>query len=62
MKWHKTYFDQIQECRKTDNRFIIETINFDAILNPWVVVCVPFKSFCSSKNCFEKRKKVLNGN
>ena len=51
MKWHKSYREQGQECKKTGNRFIISW--------PWydqdIVVCVPFKTYCHSKACVEKR-------
>jgi len=54
MKWHKSFYEQIQECKKTDNRFIVDAGEFNQ--HP-IVVCVPFRGFCSSKNCFEKRKQ-----
>jgi len=54
-KWHKSYYDQIQECKKTDNRFIINRAPF--ITNNDIIVCIPFKTFCNSAACFEKRNQ-----
>lgn len=51
MKWNKSYFDQCKECTKNGNRFIIDV----PLSEDRVVVCVEFKSYCCSKNCFEKR-------
>ena len=45
MKWHKKYRDQFRECFKTGNRFRLQDI----------LVCIPYKTFCDSKVCHEKR-------
>ena len=54
MYWHKSYYDQIQECKKTGNRFWIDADEFN---QPSVIACVLFKTYCNSSTCFEKRKK-----
>ena len=53
MNWHKSYQKQARECKRTGNQFVVQ--------DPWnscsVIVCVPFKSYCCSKNCFAKRQE-----
>lgn len=50
MRWFKSFHAQVQECKKTGNRFIIYSPN------P-VIVCVHFRTYCHNKACFEMRKK-----
>lgn len=53
-RWHKSFHAQIQECKKTGNRFIVE--------NPFspedcLIACHYFKTFCHSGACHEMRKE-----
>lgn len=60
MIWHKSFHAQVQECHKTGNRFVLKTSQWvpDKIWTGYdIIVCVPYKSYCCSKNCFERRKK-----
>ena len=55
MDWYKSYQRQGIECRKTGNQFNVKY--------PWhdqdIIICVPFKTYCHSKACFEKRAKII---
>jgi len=52
MKWIKGFQNQVQECNKTGNRFIVEH-PFEFV---GTIVCVPFKTYCHSNACMEKRR------
>lgn len=54
MRWHKSFQEQMQECKKTGNSFIIEQPPFCGYK---IIVCAHFKNYCHSTLCFEKRKK-----
>jgi len=51
MKWVKSFEAQGQLCAKSGNRFIIKA----PYLSGKCIVCVPFKTFCHSKACRNKR-------
>ena len=55
MKWHKSFYQQVKECKKTGNRFRVKDPFFSDIE---VIVCVEFKTHCHSKACLAKRKEV----
>lgn len=59
MKWYKSYQKQGQECKRTGNRF---TVQLPLVLSGTnqmfeVICCVPFKTFCNSIACLERRKR-----
>jgi len=56
MKWYKSFRSQVLECKKTGNRFLVKNLFVDGEISE-VIACVPYKSFCDSCNCFEKRKE-----
>lgn len=50
MKWVESFREQGLICNETGNRFIVTS----PYAGP-VIICVPFKTYCHSKSCFEKR-------
>lgn len=59
IEWHRSFFDQVKECLKTGNRFAIDYPNGIYNKTPMgLIACVPFKSYCHSKGCFEMRKNL----
>ena len=62
MKWYKSFREQCKECDNTANRFIIEDYFHSIYRNGKyypieVIACVPFRSYCNSGNCRNKREK-----
>jgi len=58
MKWFKSYRRQGMECRETGNQFlVVQPGIFTKDPKKDVIVCVPFKTYCHSKACFEIRKE-----
>ena len=60
MEWKKSFRAQVQECKKSGNRFVLKTPQWipDKIWTGYdIIVCVPFCTFCHNKACFEMRKK-----
>ena len=56
--WFKSFYAQVQECKKTGNRFTIKLPEF--IINGIPLscsICIYFKDFCHSKACYAIRKK-----
>lgn len=53
MEWFKDYSKQVKECIERGNRFIIEYLFY----TDGREVCVPFKTYCHSLACLEKREK-----
>lgn len=53
MKWHKSFQAQGVECRKAGNQFVIRFPGYTRV----GIVCVPFKTYCHSKACFDMRFK-----
>ena len=51
MKWVKSFREQGQICEAADNRFLVRAPSYKGE----IVVCVPFKTFCHSEACREKR-------
>jgi hypothetical protein len=51
--WHKSFFDQVQECQKTNNRFTVHCWN----CNLGIVVCMHFRTRCHSKVCLKIREE-----
>ncbi|GAH14708.1 unnamed protein product [marine sediment metagenome] len=52
MKWHRSFRDQMIECKKTGNQFVV----YDPFYhNATAIVCVPFKTYCHPEACYHKR-------
>jgi len=52
MKWYKSFSEQMRYCIKSGNSFVIEK---NPCSSNSVIVCVPFKTYCHSKACLDKR-------
>jgi len=52
MKWHKSFIEQMRECRNEGNQFVIDNPTHE---KEEVIVCAYFKTYCHSKACIDKR-------
>ena len=57
MKWFKSYRRQGMECRRAGDRFEVKHPMLFGSYPYSIIVCVPFKTYCHSKACFEIRKE-----
>lgn len=55
MEWVKSYQKQVVECRNTGNQFMVNYPNPFSGKAVDIIVCVPFKTYCHSRACVEKR-------
>lgn len=51
MEWKESFIEQMMECERTGNMFVVE----DPRVGKGVVVCVLYKTYCQSVNCRDKR-------
>jgi len=53
-QWHRSFRDQMIECKKTGDQFLVQ----DSFSDHQTIVCVRFKTSCHSGVCRHKRINI----